>query len=226
MQENLPAAIKNCITDQQIVNAAQHLKENESSVKKALDCIIPIILHSLSERMAIPTGPAAILHAAQGVNNTQAMNNNGEIHVGSKVVVTSSSELLSGWMGLDRFNKAKERVAVFSGITQKSAASLMGWVTNIVLVWLAQKSFEEVPNVIGWLKEVFRSSRKDIVSSFPASFNLSGIFNHTPQKMSDIFIDTNISDLQLHDSTNRLPRLMLPVLMLVAAALLIVYLLR
>lgn len=225
MSFNLLESVQRLFTDDLLRKASHQLGENESAVKKAVSGIIPAVLNTLSEKTSTTAGSQSVLQLAQEQHESGFLNKLPDFFNNSDQQNRSSS-ILSGLLSNSRLGNLTDTIAGFSGIRSSSSSSLMSWVTSAVLALIGKNGSGMGSNIINWISSLFSSQKTSFAKAIPHGLNFGNIFDgFTTQKVSDISAHSKASyQYKEKESTGNASRILLPLLLLAAAALLAWYL--
>jgi outer membrane protein OmpA-like peptidoglycan-associated protein len=226
MSFNLLESVQHLFTDDLIRKASGQLGESESSVKKAVSGLIPAVLNMLSEKTTSTAGTQSLLQLAQEQHQSGILNKLPDFFNNSNQQEKSAS-MLSGLLGETKAGALSDLVAGFSGIRSSTSSSLLGWITSAVLALIGKNSAGAGSNIINWITSLFSSQKNNISKAIPHGLNLGNIFdNFSSQKISDLHSPSSRTSNHRTEteSSGSASRILLPLLLLIAAALLAWYL--
>ncbi|GAB2828315.1 DUF937 domain-containing protein [Ferruginibacter profundus] len=225
MSFNLIDAAKNLFTNELVGKASAYLGESETGVSKAISGILPTVISGLINKAATHEGAATVANMVAEQHNTGILNNLGSFFGNDGgSLLNKGAGLLNGLFG----HKADGIIGLisnFSGIRNSSAASLLSMAVPAVLGLLGRHSNANGTTGIGAL---LNGQKDHIAAALPSGLNLSSVLGNAGAKVSDISTaikspTVNYSNEKAAGSGSGL-RLLLPLLLLVAAALLAWYL--
>jgi outer membrane protein OmpA-like peptidoglycan-associated protein len=233
MAFNLLDSVKGLFNRDLIAKASNMLGENESNVQKAVSGIVPTVLAGIMNKAA--SGDAgSVLSMAKDAAGSGVLSNS-ESFFGSGNLFNKGADMLKSLFG-GRVNEAVNAISENSGIRPASAASLMGFAAPVALGTLGQQATATNMSTSGLLS--FLSDQKDsILRAIPSGLNLAGILglpsldsigNKLSGALSSIGASVKHMSGKISEPVQKsgAMRWALPVILGLAALILILYLMR
>ncbi|MGG9960238.1 DUF937 domain-containing protein [Ferruginibacter sp. SUN106] len=222
MSFNLIDAAKALFTDELVSKASAYLGESETGVSKAISGILPTVISGLADKAATHGGAASVANLVSEQHNSGVLDNlAGFFGNNSGSLLNKGAGLLSNLFG-HKVDGITSLISDFSGIRNSSATSLLSMAVPAVLGLLGKHS-----NNTG-IASLLSSQKDNIAAAIPSGLSLSSVLGNAGGKVSDIGASvkssaTNYANETVKESGSVL-RILLPLLLLVLAALLAWYL--
>jgi outer membrane protein OmpA-like peptidoglycan-associated protein len=172
MSFNLVDSIKSLLPADLLSKAAGMLGENPGNVQQAMNGIIPSILTGILHKAG--SGDVhGILNMAVDAAKNGIPENLGSLLGGGEGMVSKGSDMLKNLFG-DKVSGLTNAISSFSGISGKSASSLLSVATPAAMGVLGKQVSDSNLNAGGLLS--FLNSQKDhILNALPSGLNLAGV---------------------------------------------------
>lgn len=225
MSFNLIDAAKGLFTNELVNKAGAYLGESEAGVTKAISGILPTVLSSLLNKTATQEGTGIVTNMVAENHTSGILNNLGSFFGNDNGgLLNKGANLLSGLFG-GNSNTITNLISNFAGVKTSSASSLLSMAVPAVLGLLGKHSSGSgASDIVSLL-----SSQKDnIAAAIPAGLNLSSISGNFAGKVTDI--NSSAKATATHyatetvENTDSSLRILLPLLLVAAAAMGVFYL--
>lgn len=211
-------ALKGYITPELISQTASHLGERESSVSDGIMGTLQSLLGGMASKSGDSSTMSSLFSLIQHQGDAHTLN-----HIGDQLTQDNSglvNQLLPMLFG----NKAHgivESIASFAGLNGRSAGSLLGMVSPMLMGYLSKLIGDQGLNASGFASMLGRE-KKSLLSAVPAglgsSLGLSGLANNVGDHVSHAAHETK-------EAAKRGTRWVLPLLLLLGIVAAAVYLL-
>jgi OmpA-OmpF porin, OOP family len=225
MSFNLIDAAKSLFTNELVSKASAYLGESETGVSKAISGILPTVISSLANKTATNEGTAAIANMVNEQHNSGILGNLGSFFGNdSGSLLNKGAGLLNGLFG-HKLDGITGLISNFSGLRTSSATSLLSMAVPALLGLIGKHS-----NGTGatGIASLLSSQKSNIAAAIPSGLNLSSVLGNLGGKVSDISADMKSTKEYYAKETETEKgggmRFLLPLLLLVGAALLAWYL--
>jgi outer membrane protein OmpA-like peptidoglycan-associated protein len=220
MSLNLIDSLKGLINNEFIGKAASFLGENESSVSKAANGMVPVVLSGILSK-AGSDGGTSILDMAKQVAGSGILDNLGGLFSGSgSNMLSMGSNLLSGIFG-NKFGGLSNLLSNYAGIKQSSTNSLLSAIAPIAMSLIGKHVVSNglsANGLMSWL-----GAQKDTIArAIPSGLNLSSILGDAGSTVRET-AHTIRRDVEPKAG---MPKWLLPLLLLLLITLAVWYFMR
>lgn len=218
MDFNLLQSVRDFFTPEAINQTATQLDESHTNVSKAFAGGIPVVLAGLIHR-------AESGHAADVLNTaTEAASTNANLNSGSFLNNAAGNNGLNMLFG-NRVSGVSGAVASYAGLKNTSVQSLLGMIAPVVLTLLGRHARENNLSASG-LSSYLSGQKSAVMSALPSGLNLGNLLGVNTEGASERLRDAGTT--MRNTVTDAAPRrnLLWPVLIGLAAILLIYLLSR
>ncbi len=218
MSLNLIDAAKGLFTNELMSKASSYFGESETGVSKAISGILPTVLSGLSSKTATTDGANAVSQMVNDQHSSGILGNLGSFFGNdSGSLLNKGAGLLGGIFG-NNTSGITSLLSNFSGLKSASTTGLLSMALPAVLGLIGKHSSGGASGIASLL-----SSQKDnIAAAVPSGLNLSSVLGGTTSTVSNMASSvkstaSNVVD-DVEESTGGAMRYLLPLLLLIAAA--------
>jgi outer membrane protein OmpA-like peptidoglycan-associated protein len=226
MSFNLLDIVKGQFNNELVSKVASFLGENESGVTKALSGVLPSVLSGMVSKGSSSTaGAGELLNLAKETHSSGMFSNLGSLLNGGSLL-SKGGDLLQSLLG-DKVGSVVKTIAGFAGIKDSSVSNLMSLAAPAALSTVGKHAINNNLSANG-LMDLLSSQKSTIMNALPAGLpSLAGLLGIG--KITDISGTTTRKVAAGYDEVERKAgnsmKWLLPLLALLAAGLLIMWLL-
>lgn len=219
MSFNLIDAAKGLFTNELVGKASSFLGESESGVSKAVGGILPTVLSSLLNKTATHEGAGAVAKMVEEEHNSGILGSLGGFFGNDGGgLLNKGAGLLSGLFG-SKTDGITSLISNFAGIKSSSATSLLSMALPAVLGLLGKHS---TGGGASGIASLLSSQKDNIASALPSGLNLSSVLGNLGGTASHVASSATAATThyanEAVEKTGSGLRILLPLLLLVAAA--------
>jgi OmpA-OmpF porin, OOP family len=218
MSVNLLDALKGYITPELISQASGILGESEGGISKAVSATLPTLLSGLVNKSSDSTVMGSVMDmVTSGASGSDGiLGNLSGLLSGNSATSSVTTSLLSMLFG-NKVSGITDMIAGASGVKSTSVTSLLGMVAPMLLGYLGKSGTS-----LSGLTSMLSSQKDSILAAAPSG--LSSMINSTVNAKSAVSHAT--SHTSSNNSGGGLPKWLLPLLLIVGAAVTLWYFTR
>lgn len=225
MSFNLLDAANGLFTNETVEKVSSYLNESKSGVLKALGGILPSIFHGLAHKAADNDGAHAVSQIAAEQHSSGVLDKLDSFlgNEGSGLL-NNGSGLLNGLFG-NKLDGLPRLISNFSGIKPSSASTLMGIAAPVVLGLIGKHTAANNSGGAAGITSLLSSQKENIAAAMPSGLNLGGILGNWNANTNSQATVVSAKDYgkQTIEKSNNVLRILLPVLLLILAAMIAWY---
>lgn len=174
MSTNIFYAVKNFFSNDITGKAAEYLGEDQNTVKKSLDLIIPSILAAIVNKSESGNINSLVTNANDSFESGMLHKLSDLFSANGGGVPAISPGLISSIFG-DKFGGFANAVSGFTGLKGASSSSLISTVLGIALAVIG-KFAKDTNATPGAIQRLLGEQKQTILSAIPAGFDISRFF--------------------------------------------------
>lgn len=220
MSFNLLTAAKSLITNELVSKASSFLGESEGGVSKALSGILPSLVAGIADKANNNGGANTVSNLALQAHSTGFLDNLGGFFSNDNggSLLNKGVGILSSLFGENKAQSLTSLISNFAGIKSTSATSLLSMATPMVLGILGKQVAANHLNGSG-IASFMADQKKSLSTALPSGLNLSSVFGDASEKITTAAPRIQYSANETSQKSGGLLKWLLPLLLLVLAAL-------